>query len=667
LHKRGILIIIAIIILALSFIVVVLPDAQKDKILGKDDGMEDSRIGTRYDKTLIIGIDGTDPKVLGQLIGEGKLPNFQKLINKGSYSNLSVVVPAQSPVAWTTIATGSNPGKHNIFDFIIRNPENYLPMLSLAKPEQGAFGTNYKSDVKAKAFFQITSENNIPTTVIKWPMTFPAEKVNGEMLSGLGVPDIKGLLGSYSFYTTEKDDKSGEGAEKVVLVEAKDGVIETQISGPRKMKAGKLVDIIEPMQIRLESKKAALIIQGKEYPVEENAWSSWIEIEFNAGIFNTVNGVTKAYLHSTDPFRMYLETVQIDPKNPIQQISYPRKYSAELADEINIYRTLGLPEDTNALNEGRLDDKSFLEQCRQIEDERSKMFWKEFDKFQKRENGVLAVVFDTSDRVQHMFWEDSALNASKGVENRTSNEKASRTKQLRISKEIEDYFVDKDRFLGEVLGKIDEKTALIMVSDHGFTSFERSVNLNTWLVQNGYMHLNGKPDSNNSGELFSMVDWSKTRAYSLGFGSIYVNLKGREGEGIVDAADKDALIDEISLKLGKLKDPAYDKSAITKAYKSSDVYSGEFAANAPDIIVGFAPGYRAGWQNAVGGVTPDIFEDNKKHWKGDHIVDPSHVPGVIITNFKMTRNNASQVDVAPTILAISGVSVPESMDGKSLV
>lgn len=646
-HKKKI-IIGAIIAAILLFVIIMMFSSDIVKQIQNKDKMRDSK----YNKVLVIGIDGTDPRIIDQMIKEGKLPNFKKITGQGSYSRLKVFVPAQSPVAWTTIATGVNPGKHGIFDFIIRNPENYLPMLSVAKPEQSAFGTVYTNPVKAKTFFKITSENNIPTSVIKWPMTFPAEEIEGNMLAGLGVPDIKGMLGSYSFYTTQESDRNGEGADKVIEVETNNNIINTQISGPRKMKSGKAVEVYEPMQITVKENAAVIKIQGKEYQIKEGEWGEWIEIKFNVGMFNNINGITRAYLHSADPFRMYLATVQIDPKNPVQQISYPRRFSADLAKDIGLYYTLGLPEDTTALNEGKLDDKSFLQQCSQIEDERAKMFWHEFDDFKKEENGLLAFVFDTSDRVEHMYWEDSGLKSNKTII---------------ISNEIEDYFIEKDKFLGEVMDKIDSNTALMIVSDHGFTSFERSVNLNSWLVENGYMVLDAKPDDKNSGELFSLVDWEKTKAYSLGFGSIYINLKGREGKGIVDPKEKDQLEDEIKSKLKKLKDPENGKLAVTESYKSSETYHGEYAADAPDLVVGFSQGYRAGWQNAVGGVTPKIFADNEKHWKGDHIVDPSHVPGIIITNFKLNTNDTSQLDVAPTILSILGIEVPADMDGKSLV
>jgi predicted AlkP superfamily phosphohydrolase/phosphomutase len=345
-----------------------------------------------------------------------------------------------------------------------------------------------------------------------------------------------------------------------------------------------------------------------------------------------------------------MTTVQIDPQNPVQQISYPKNYSKELVDEIGFYYTLGLPEDTNALNEKKINDEIFIEQVEQIDEERNKMFWYEFNRF---EEGVFAFVFDGSDRISHMFWDEKVLEEDDG--------------ELTINPAIEQYYIKKDKFLGEVLNKIDDDTILFVFSDHGFSSFERSVSINTWLVENGYMSLIQEPTESDSGELFKYVDWSKTKAYSVGFTSIYINLKGREGKGIVDPSEKEELIDEIVEKLKKLKDEELDKQAIINVYKSSEVYSGDYIDDAPDIIIGFAPGYRMAWQNAIGGVTPRVFFNNTKHWRGDHLIDASLVPGVLFTNLKIDKTTPHQMDIAPTILDLLGLDIPEEMDGESLI
>ncbi len=614
-------------------------------VLGGLVGMQKKNTASKYEKVLVIGIDGMDPKILDKLFSEGKLPNLKKLSESGSYMNLNTSYPPHSPVAWTSIATGTNPGKHNIFDFIRRNPETHMPELSLSKTVAGIAGTNYESYVKADPFWRIISKAGIPSTIIRWPVTFPPEKVEGNLLSGLGVPDVKGFLSGYSFYTSEEVD-SEKSSNKIIVVSEDNGIIDTEVYGPRTKKGNEIVEVPSPMEIRLNNDSVNIIVQGESYSVDVGEWSPWIRAKFKAGMFRNVYGTFKAYLVSIEPFKMYVTAMQIDPENPVVDISSPKDYSAELAKEIGDYYTLGIPEETDGLIDGRFDDKAFLSQVYEIDAERTKMFWKEFKNFDK---GVYAFVFDSSDRVQHMFWNTKLLN----------------NETLKVDKAIEDYLVKKDKFVAEVLGKIDNETLLMIISDHGFSSFERAVSINTWLVENGFMTLNGEIDENDDGALFKNVDWSKTRAYSLGFNSLYINLKGREGNGVV--VNKKKVVDEIIAKLENLTDPKTGKKAVNKAYRSEEIYDGPLMNDAPDIIIGYNPGYRMSWQTAIGGFTKEVFSDNTKHWAGDHLIDPKFVPGVLFSNIKINKTSASQMDVAPTILDALNVTIPKEMDGRSLI
>lgn len=613
---------------------------------------DDSTVETKHDKILLIGIDGADPRVMSELMKEGKLPNFAYLKNTGTYTALETSVSPQSPIAWASLATGTNPGKHNIFDFIRRDPENYLPELSLVKSKGGVMSTRYEPYVRGTSFWKITSDAGVPSTIIKWPLTFPPEELKGNMLSGLGVPDIRGRLNSYSFYTSEEKYTHGEGAEKVIKVDIEGNKTNTEIIGPKTKKGRQTVDIKIPMQIELspDGESAKLIIQDNEYNVDVNGESNWIRIQFKVNFLSKVNGVCRFYLLSTSPFEMYMTTLQIDPEKPIQPISYPNDYSKELSKVIGIYNTLGLPEDVNALNEKKINDEIFLKQVENVDEEMNKIFWYEFERF---DEGIFAIVFTGSDRVQHMFWDEKVFEDGSG--------------ELVVNPVVEDYYIKKDKFLGEVIDSLDSETVVFVFSDHGFTSFERAVNINKWLAENDYMHLKREPTEYNTGELFEFVDWSKTKAYSVGFSSIYINVKGREGQGIVDQEAKDLLIDEIISKLNNLTDEETGKKVIIKAYKASEVYSGNYIEEAPDIIIGFAPGYRMGWQSAIGGVTPKVLYNNTKHWRGDHIVDPSVVPGVLFANLKIEKAKPHLIDIAPTILTLQGLDVPSEMDGESLV
>ncbi len=623
---------------------------------------------------LLIGIDGTDPKVVQKLMDEGKLPNFKKLSEQGSFSNLETTIPPETPVAWSAAATGTNPGKYGIFDFLSRDPKTYLPQLHLAEEKQGTLGTIgsvFENAMKGTPFWRITSEAGIPTSVIRWPVTFPAEKVNGKMLSGLGTPDVKGLLNSYRFYTSEDFDRQSEGAEKIVKVRKFGDLIETKLGGPMTKRGGQVVEAELPMAIKTTQNGATITIDGKSYNVKAGGWSDFIKVKFHIGFLTDVYGVFKVYLASTEPeFNMYVSSIQIDPSNQLAPITYPKEYGKELEKAVGPFYTLGLQEETKAVTEHRIGEDVFFENVKDIEGQRTKMFWYEFDRFQK-DGGVLAFGFDASDRLQHIFWRNKILGGN--------------SSDYVISKEIEDYYVEKDKWLGELLSKLDGKTKLIIFSDHGFTSFERAVSINTWLVDNGYMTLTKKPTEKDAGELFKYVDWDKTKvysaaggtgltgegtkAYSVGFGSIYINQKGREAKGIVDEKDKEVLIEELIQKLNKIKDPKYNKTIITKVYKGADIYIGKYAKDGPDVVVGFEAGYRMSWQNAVGGLTPEIIADNgeDKEWVGDHLIDPSHVPGVIFTNFKISKENPRLIDIAPTVLKLFDIKEPKEMDGKAVI
>lgn len=601
----------------------------------------------KYGKVLLIGVDGMDPKVTGHLIKDGKLPNLEALSKSGSFMELATSNPPNSPVAWTSIATGRNPGKHNLFDFIRRDAQRYIPELSLSKTKGGLTGTQYESYVKAEPFWAASSKAGVPTTVIRWPVTFPAEEVKGRLLSGLGVPDIRGFLSGYTYYTSKQADEAGKSSNKVVVVSPADGVVETEIAGPKTQKGGQVVDVTVPMKVKLGDDSASLTVDGKDYDISVGNWSGFIRAKFKVGMMKSVSGIFKAYLSGTDPFGLYVTAVQVDPADPLVPISYPSGYSAELADDIGGYYTLGMPEETDGFVDERLTSDAFIAQVADIEEQRDRMFWNEYPRFE-RDGGLFSFVIDSSDRMQHVFWSDMVLASGPPV-----------------SEAVADYFAKKDEFIGQVMEKVGDDTLFMLISDHGFTSFERGVSLNTWLVDAGLMTLKKKIPDGEDGALFRYVDWDKTKAYSLGFNSVYVNLKGREGNGIVK--DRESVVDDIVSGLEGLKDDAHGKRVVHKAVRRDDVYSGEYVAECQDVIVGFNPGYRMAWQTAIGGFTQEVLSDNTKRWCGDHLVDPSFVPGVLFSNQKIASKSASQMDVAPTVLSGLGVPLAKDYDGKSLI
>lgn len=571
-------------------------------------------------KLIFLGLDGLDPELTEMWMAEGKLPNLARLREQGSYRRLRTTYPALSPVAWSTFATGVNPAKHNIFDFLNRDLRTYAPELSSAKvrPSRrvlriGKFEIplerpSVEMRRKSEPFWKILDRHGVGSTILRVPVTFPPDDFNGRLLSAMSTPDLRGSQGTFSLF------KSREGA----------------LEGPENA---------EPISFRVV--ESTLEIQGGTYPLALGEYTPWIRLKFRAR-GSSVAGIVRFLLVRED-FSLYATPVQIDPENPVLAISQPAYYATYLAKLLGTFATLGLAEDTWALNDGAIDEDAFLKQAEFIQREREAMF---FSALGHMRGGVLACVFDTSDRVQHMFYR--YLNPTLAGD--------------RHAGVIERMYRDMDRLVGDAMAYVDGETAFFVLSDHGFCSFRRGVNLNSWLRRNDYLVLVGEKDE--SGEYFEGIDWARTRAYTFGLGGLYLNLRGREAQGIVDREDAGALKAELIAKLSGLKDE--ETVAIRQVYEASAIYRGPYIDAAPDMIVGYARGYRTSWDAALGKVTARVFEDNLKAWSGDHCVDPTLVPGVLFSNMKVDAEDPGIEDMAPTALSLFGIEVPLWMEGKPL-
>jgi predicted AlkP superfamily phosphohydrolase/phosphomutase len=216
-----------------------------------------------------------------------------------------------------------------------------------------------------------------------------------------------------------------------------------------------------------------------------------------------------------------------------------------------------------------------------------------------------------------------------------------------------------------VRAKLGPRDLLLVMSDHGFRQFKRGVNVNSWLWKNGYLAL--KPGKTSSGEWFAEVDWSRTRAYGLGLAGMYINLRGRESQGIVEpGAEADALMAELRKRLTGLRDEEMGAVAIEEMYPAREVYHGPYVSGAPDFIIGYAENYRVSWDAATGKVNDVIFEDNTKAWSADHCINPRRVPGVLFSSQPVPVEKPDIMDIAPSVLEMFGIAPPSFMDGKSM-
>jgi len=618
-------------------------------------------------RVVIVGFDGMDPALATRFMDEGRLPNLAGLRDRGTFRPLRTTFPAISPVAWSTFQTGVNPGKHNIYDFLARDLKNYLPYLSsaqISEPKRHLRVGKYslplgKPEIKGlrrgTPFWQWLGKAGVFCSVIRVPVTFPPEKFPGVLLSGMCVPDLKGSQGTFCFCSTRASgDKFREGGVRIPIERNGTG-FRSHIPGPENP-LGTGVDLRAEFRLRPDARRnqARFEVGSESFIVKVGEYSEWIPVKFKAGMGFTAHGICRFYLKEISAeVEVYVTPVNIDPGRPDLPISHPVTYSIYLAKLFGPYATLGLAEDTWALNEEVLDDQAFLAQCYGNHEDRERMF---FDALEKTPQGLCACVFDTTDRVQHMFWRylDQDHPAVKDVP------------QDQRPGVIQDLYDRMDRLIGKVMEQIDDQTLLLVISDHGFKSFARCLNLNAWLHQNGYLAL--KDGKSESGDWFEDVDWARTRAYTMGLNGLYLNLKGREREGIVEAGpEADELKEELRSKLDGLVDPASGKIGITGMFDCDAVYAGPYVDNAPDLIVGYGEGFRASWDSVMGKVTGTIFEDNLKAWSGDHCVDPRLVPGVLFSNRRIAIEKPAIVDVAPTVLKLFGLELPSYFDGKPWV
>ncbi|MFI5322926.1 MAG: alkaline phosphatase family protein [Thermodesulfobacteriota bacterium] len=627
-------------------------------------------VGSRQTKTaankkvIVVGFDGMDPNIVKRLIAEGKLPNFKKLSETGSFTTLATSIPPQSPVAWSNFITGMNPGGHGIFDFIHRDPETIIPYLSTSKTEPSKKTITIGKLViplssgkvsllrHGKAFWEYLSEKGIPVIIFRVPANFPTVGGNAYQLSGMGTPDIQGTYGTFSYYTDEDTGKYEKiSGGKVYPVEVFKNKVEAKLPGPINTfkKDSPEAKVEFTVYIDPQNPVAKIQIQGKEIVLKEGEWSDWIKIKYDLlPHLENVSGIARFYIKELRPnFKLYVTPVNIDPSSPALPISAPKDYSENIARKVGLYYTQGIPEDSKALSEDVLNDSEFLDQTNIAFGEEQDMLDSELKRFR---SGLFFFYIGRVDQLSHMFWRTMDPK-------HPAYEAGNKLKAV-----IENAYIEMDGVLGKVLDNMDDNTTVIVLSDHGFAPFYMAFNLNTWLKDNGYSYLTDGTE----GEFFENVDWRKTRAYGIGFNGLFLNLKGRESKGIVDPSQKEELLDEISKKLLAVRDPKNGEQVITKVYKAEEVYSGPFVSEAPDLIIGYNKGYRASWETVLGSFPKDELRDNKQKWSGDHLMEAKLVPGILLSNKQIKSKEPALYDLAPSILAEFGIPKQEGMVGKNV-
>jgi len=635
-----------------------------------------------HERFIIVGFDGMDPGVAERLIERGKLPNLARMKKLGAMRALRTTNPAQSPVAWSAFSTGSNPGKTRIYDFLKRNPATYYPDFSTVTVRRGRFALGFIptrapaviNNRRGATFWQIASSRGIRTAVLEAPINFPPEKLQtGVLLSGLGVPDIRGTMGTFSYFATDAtgaaDTEMGGKVARLTLDPG--GRSRSVVHGPRnpfagRDREGRIPDLTIPIELqRIRRDAVRIALGGQVRTVKQGQWSDWYTIEFHVAPLVAVRGIARFHVIEAFPeVRVYLSPINLDPRRPPIPISSPPAYSAQLARKLGLYKTLGWPEDTWALNEEKIDEKVFLEDLNYSFDRQRALV---LDALQSMNPDLFVTVFQSTDKVQHMFWR--LIDTEHPMYNRRL--------AARYGDAIEHVYMRADSLVGTLLERCkDGRTTLLVCSDHGFSSFRKAVNINTWLVRNGYMTLTKLDpvrdrtleDLFGRGTFWPNVDWSKTRAYALALGQIYVNLQGRERLGIVPPGRAyNELRDELVKKFGALRDPDTGEGVVRRVYRREELYRGPYFDEAPDLVVGFERGYRVSWQTSLGGIPPEVIEWNERRWSADHCsVDPDLVPGVLFSSRPLDAASPAIIDIAPSVLRRLGIAPPASMDGRDL-
>jgi len=688
-------------------------------------------------RVVVLGFDGADAKLTAQWMDEGKLPNLAKLRDEGTFSPLRSTIPSQTPVSWSTFSTGLNPGRHAIFDFLRRDTATYRPTFAAFDEETLPFlyGENnppvfgavagvvclllvflllklFRRSNRTAAIaalvvaaaaggvvgwltakwipqqrpsainrrqgdtvWKVLGEAGERVKVVRIPVTFPPEPFpHGEMLSGLGTPDLSGRIGKPFYFTSELFwQPKGDNEVSIDVVELIDnrGVIPAEIQGPPNKlfpHGPKYIKIPITFTVADDRSSLGIDVSGGHLTMKPGEWSDWVRFVFPFNPILKIRGIGRFKLLSLEPeVRIYLSPIQFDPSSlpPGLDITSPHELAGEMAQKFGLFKTIGWMIDTWSIKAGSIDDATFLEDVDRTADKDTRIL---VDNLGADDWDVYLHYFEFTDRVQHIMWRytdpQSPLYRAEDA--------------ARWGGSILQAYQRMDSIVGTVMEKMPRDAQLYVVSDHGFAPWRRIMNYNTWLAHEGYMRLKGETSDranleqlfDKSGTFFSHVDWSKTRAYAMGLGDIYINLKGREGQGIVEpGAEYDALVAEIRARLPEYVDPETGEKPVAHVFTRDEAYGTYDPQLIPDLFPSNSWGYRVGWQDALGMIAKSVTEPNLDVWSGDHCsVYPPLVDGILFSNRKLSLEpKPYMADIMPTLLETYGVAPPTRLDGRSLV
>lgn len=610
-------------------------------------------------RLVILGFDGVDPQRLERLAREGRVPNVAKLGAAGYRGPLRSTNPPQSPVAWSAFATGLAAGEHGVFDFIGRNAATYLPEIATTRVTHAHVDADVVTPASAEnlrrgdAFWDVIARAGVPAEALRVPYNYPPPADGATSFAGLGLPDARGINSSFTLLTSDAERAGAAppaGGQVTLLTGPAAGPWQAMLEGPTIPVDRKREKTYTPVVVRRDGARLEVRAAGKAHLLAAGETSPYVPIEFSPTPALTVRATTRFTARTVSPSpEVYVEPLSIVPEAPYLPLASPPSFAVDLWKRFGPFKTVGWIDDTSGLGAGAMDDGQFLREALAT----MRLEGKVLDAaLERRSSRLLVSVSVSPDRIGHMFFRYLDPVRPEHAADQS------------FVRGLDDSYVEMDRVVGEAVTRLAPSDTLVVLSDHGFTSFRRGFNLNTWLARNGFLAFN--KGAKKSRELFADVDWSRTRAYALGTGSIWVNVRGREAKGIVDPDDASKVAQAIARKIVETKDGSAGR-VVLAAYLGDDLYAGPERSAAPDVRVALAPGWRASWATSLGGAPDGLFDDNDKKWSGDHAsARPEDVPGILVTNRPLKVKDPGIEDVAATAYGMMGVKPPAGLVGRAL-
>ena len=633
-------------------------------------GSQPGPTGTASGKRVVVlGLDGLDPKIIKALMDQGRAPNFSKLAAMGSFQPLGTTMPALSPVAWSTFITGTDPGSHTIADFVMRDPATYQPYFSIWEAEPPARelslgdyriamgGPGVVNRRVGVPFWTYLADAGIPSTVIKIPTNFPVDDTATRALSGMGTPDLVDSLGRFNYYTSDAGEEyPGLTGGTLHRLEAGTGRVQATLPGPANSLRSDGAGTHATFTVDIDPHNDAVLVevQGQRFLLQEGEYSDWIEVRFElASWLVGVTGICRFYLRQAHPhLRLYVTPVNISPSAQSMPVSHPVEVGGEIAGQIGPFWTKGLPADTRALDYRVLDDEAYVKQAELILEDRLRLFEHEWARYK---DGLFFFYVSSTDQDAHMLWR-----------NMDESHPMHGASDVRFSGYIHHLYEEMDRLVGRILPAAGDDTLLLICSDHGFAPFGRQFHLNSWLRKEGYLAVKEEAAKKEIASLED-IDWSRTAAYGIGFNGLYMNRVGREGQGTLGDSEAQNVSERIAAELEALRDGETGERPVHRVYRRSELYTGEFTSDMPELLVGYTPGYRSSSGSVMGDSGKQILDINPWAWAGDHSMARDLVPGCLFSSQPLAGESPNIKDLPVTILQFLGLRKPFGMQGRALL